>query len=254
MINHTESTVIVYKTKDYKLFKHLKGNRNLNLGKVKKIKKAILEGLDMLKYNPILVSETENDKLEIIDGQHRFEVCKELNSQVWYIVCTQRTLSEVALLNSNTENWKTADFINCFASAGNDNYKKLAHINATYKYSISQILPMLHTGEMKTNGGLGQSLKEQFKNGTLKINHYDATIAMCDELNTYAGAFKQFASGAFVEAITRVQNAKKIDYQKFKAKLIENAPLVPFCNKPLDYLNAFEIVYNKGNAKRMVIY
>ena len=54
-------------------FKHLEGNRDLNFNHVKRIKKAIEEGISL---PAIRVTDDENHY--VIDGQHRYEAYKQL--------------------------------------------------------------------------------------------------------------------------------------------------------------------------------
>lgn len=59
----------VFTTKDYSKFKHLEGNRNIVKPHLKRLKASMEKNY---LFSPILI----NEKHEIIDGQHRFEVCK----------------------------------------------------------------------------------------------------------------------------------------------------------------------------------
>lgn len=77
MLKHNTSTVSVFQTDQYKNFTMILGNRSINMHKVDKIIKEIQGGNDMLMYYPIQVHVVK-DKLEILDGQHRFFICKKL--------------------------------------------------------------------------------------------------------------------------------------------------------------------------------
>lgn len=79
-MNYNEAEYKVYTTSDYSIFAHLKENRDVKEQRVKKIRKSI----DSVGYirNPIIV----NEKMEIIDGQGRFEVLKEKGYPVEFII------------------------------------------------------------------------------------------------------------------------------------------------------------------------
>ena len=69
----------VKKTMDYSLVKKLEGHRDVRK------KNALVESIkemDLTMYSPIIVSED----FRIIDGQHRFEACKELNLPIYFLV------------------------------------------------------------------------------------------------------------------------------------------------------------------------
>lgn len=84
----------IQRTNNYYMFKRLEGNRFVDPKKVNKLKKSI----DEVGYisNPIIV----NEKMEVIDGQHRLEALKELGKPVEYIVQKNLDIKEVLFMNS----------------------------------------------------------------------------------------------------------------------------------------------------------
>jgi hypothetical protein len=83
----------IQKTKDYDIFKHVKFNREKNKRHIDSIKRIIQEE-NLLHMHPILV----NEKMEVVDGQHRLEAAKDLGLEVFYI---QGEISYKHILNSN---------------------------------------------------------------------------------------------------------------------------------------------------------
>ena len=68
-----------YKTKNYKQFKLVLTNRDINVKLLKKlIDSIILKG----QLTPIIV----NIKKEILDGQHRFFALKYLDKKISYLI------------------------------------------------------------------------------------------------------------------------------------------------------------------------
>ena len=110
-MEHTPATTMVFQTTDYNRFRMIKGNRGLDVNKIKKILGDIDRGTNLLKYVPVLVVEHEG-KLDIIDGQHRFSVSKKKKEPVYYIIAESLSLYDIARMNSNQEKWKPADFTN----------------------------------------------------------------------------------------------------------------------------------------------
>lgn len=68
----------IHKSYNYNDFSFINGNRNVVKSKVGKLIKSIKQ-LDLTMYNPILVTKTG----KIVDGQHRFEACKELGLPIY---------------------------------------------------------------------------------------------------------------------------------------------------------------------------
>lgn len=116
-INHIECSTKIYYTTNYGAFNFLKGNRDINEAKVSKIKEAIKAGIDVLRYAPIIV----NEQMEIIDGQHRYAVSRELKTNVYYVIHSSADLSIVPSINSNSTRWRTADFLNSYLDLKNPN-------------------------------------------------------------------------------------------------------------------------------------
>lgn len=80
-------------TSDYSIFKHVGFNREKNKNHIESLKKIITKE-NLLHLHPILV----NNKMEVVDGQHRLEAAKELGLEIFYI---QSDLSYDHILNSN---------------------------------------------------------------------------------------------------------------------------------------------------------
>lgn len=83
----------IQKTSDYSIFHSVAFNREKNKRHIESIKKIITKE-NLLHLHPILV----NEKMEIVDGQHRLEAAKELGLEVFYI---QDKISYDHILNSN---------------------------------------------------------------------------------------------------------------------------------------------------------
>ena len=83
----------IQQTTDYGIFKKVPFNRQKDKNHVKELQKIILKE-NLLHLHPILI----NEKMEIIDGQHRLEAAEALGLPIFYI---QGELSYDHILNSN---------------------------------------------------------------------------------------------------------------------------------------------------------
>lgn len=136
--NFQEGDYKVYQTKDYSVFVHLKENREVKEQRVKKIRKSI----DSVGYirNPIIV----NEKMEIIDGQGRFEVLKEKGYPIEFVIDEGIGVDECRAMNQDQTNWSVKDYVNSYCESGNKNYMNLKELADRHKefnimtiYSIS---------------------------------------------------------------------------------------------------------------------
>ena len=135
-MQHTEASVQIHFTNEYARFNMINGNRQLNERKINKIIKEIDNGNDMLRYYPIQVKENK-ERLDILDGQHRFWISKKLGRPVFYIlVQEEKSMPDIAKINSNVEKWKNDDYINCYVQHGIEDYTILRDFFEKYNVSL----------------------------------------------------------------------------------------------------------------------
>ena len=247
-MQHTESSIKIYYTKDYSLFNNINGNRPLNFPKMDRIISDIESGIDLLRYCPILVIE-RNNKLEIVDGQHRFHIAKEIGSKVWYIIAEELSLYDIARMNSNTEKWNAKDFINCYCELGNQDYHILKDFIQKYPLPVTTAISLLSEAKLRTTS---RSCKNDFEHGIFKVSH-----------NKYAEDLLQIASKftflkkytrPFLIAFEKVYLSKKIDIEELIEKANKNQDFLEHLETDKQYLSALENVFNKGKQHRIVIY
>lgn len=136
----------IYKTDDPSIFVTTNWNRAVDSIRLKKIKNSILK----VGYipSPIIV----NERMEIIDGQGRVEVAKELGLPIWYIIVPGIGRDECTSMNNSMTNWKTLDYIHSYASDGIPSYIWLEALCDKYVPSISyQVIVACITGLMGSN-------------------------------------------------------------------------------------------------------
>ncbi len=248
---HIESPVKIYVTKDYGLFASMAGNRTLNRSKINRIKKDIKGGLNVLKYCPVIVAE-KGRKLEIIDGQHRFAVAHELGSYVWYIVAQEMTILDIAKVNSNTEKWKPADYIHCYASQGNEDYKRLQAFKEEFGFNLSSSIQLLTRGIDISDGGVSVN-KEAFQAGTFKITK-EAEARDLAELVKQFAEFAGHNSSSFITAICKIIKAQMVPVLDVIEAYKANKEMLELQHGYKDYLTNLEVIVNKGKQKRRILY
>jgi hypothetical protein len=239
---------MVFQTTEYDRFRMILGNRQLNERKIKRIITEIEGGVDLLEYYPIQVSE-KNKVLEIIDGQHRFYICRKLKKPVFYIVLKKEVgLPDIAKVNSNVEKWKGADFINCFSQLDNENYIKLRDVMDKYPVPLTTAIGMLQAGRVNEGG----SANGNFENGVFVIKHYDFAMKVFEYCSQFK--FPRKFSRSFITAITRVMAANKITVEDLIERCNTNADDMIISNHWKEYLTNMENIFNKGKKNRIVIY
>lgn len=251
MLKHNTSTVAVYQTDQYKNFSMILGNRGINIKKVTKIIKEIEAGNDMLQYYPIQVKVLK-DKLEILDGQHRFFICKKLKKPVHYILVSEnKDMTDIARVNSNVERWQPRDFINCFIQRGNKNYNKLQAFLEKYKFGINLSIKLLETGNPGSEG-TNQILSEKFERGNFEVLKFNEATSFADDVKSFSD-FPFHTDRGFIIALYRIKIAEKITLKQLLDACKKNPDMLVRNGFFKEYIVNLEQVVNKGKQKRIVI-
>lgn len=251
-MEHTKSKVTVYQTDDYSLFKFLDGNRMLNKNKIEKIIREIKSGNDILDEVPILVNENKNH-LDIVDGQHRFEVAKQLKRHVHYTIKQAKmSLYNVAKVNSNTENWRGVDYINAYSKAGNDSYVKLGAFTRKYRISIGPALSILTFGLQMHDGTIAE-LYAKFEQGEFEIKKQKEGVQFAELCKCFSD-YKAWNKRQFMIAISKIIRGEKCDMDVLLKKFRNDPKQLSYHPDWKGIINNLEHIYNIGNSKRRTIF
>jgi hypothetical protein len=249
--NHQPSSVIVYSSTQYSRFMMINGNRSINVRKVNKIIKEIEGGNDMLQYYPIQVKE-RNERLEILDGQHRFYIDKKLKRPVYYILIEEdKSMPEIAMVNSNVEKWKSTDFLNCYIQQGNLNYKELEAFVKEYGLSIGLSLKLLYYGNPRVEG-TDDTLSKLFQQGGFEVKHAAAAYTFAEECKQF-NFFKNWSDRGFLIAIYRIKQAGLIPLEDVLATVKKRQEMLTPQKSYKEYIWNLEQIVNAGKQKRITL-
>ena len=242
-----ESNTKIHYTSDYGEFRFLRGNRDLNESKIYKIIKSVNGGLNFFKYCPILV----NEEMFIIDGQHRFYVCKKLKLPVFFVIVPNFSLRQVAEINNNTSKWKTRDFMNCYidANINKEHYEILQRISGEYKITFSTCINLLMYGKVG-GGGMG----EAFRNGEFKVTCEKFTLNLINKAKEFEKFEADWKSRNFLQAIEKLLSSDKYDQEAVLKKLEKHGLTISYQSSSKEYLTHIESLFNFKNSIRQAIY
>jgi hypothetical protein len=251
-MQHIQSTVEVFFTNDYSRFKMINGNRQLNEVKINRIIRDIEDGIDVLKYYPIQVSE-KNNRLEIVDGQHRFYICKKLKRPVYYILLKEdRRLTDIAKINSNTEKWATKDFINCYVQLGNKHYQQLQDFMDQYGFNASVSMRLLYFGDPGTELRT-VNISQIFHRGEFEVKFLQEAIDIAELCKSFE-SFPSWQSKHFIQAIYKISKAEKVNIIELATKFKNNPDMLTRQVNYKEYIFLLERLFNVGKHNRVVIY
>ncbi len=251
-MKHTESTVDVFYSNEYSLFKMINGNRQLNELKIKRIIHEIEAGNDMLKYYPIQVRENK-DRLDILDGQHRFWICKKLKRPVYYILVKEdKSMPDIAKVNSNVDKWKNTDYINCYVQQNNKHYQTLQEFIDTYGFNVGLSINLLSLGNPFGDSGLNTTGKTHFEHGLFEVKFKKEAIEIA-EISKLFSDFAFWRSRPFVFALFKIKRAAKISIDEVLAAYKKRPEMLTAQADYKNYIYNLEQLVNVGKQHRRVI-
>ncbi len=241
---HTEVNK-VYKTSNLSMFKNIDGNRVPNLQHVNRLADSI--SVYGMKCNPILV----NERMEIIDGQHRLMAAKEAESFVYYIIVAGYSLSEVHTLNANQKNWCAKDFMEGYANMGVEPYIKLSIF---FKKNIDYTLPvciMLCNNSTDYNEKKGKGIKNNFNDGNWVGKDFELAQELANKIRMIKPYFMYYNTRAFVAAIMVLFKNKNFDFNEFMHKVRLQPTALVICARSEQYKTLIEDIYNYRSRNKI---
>lgn len=236
----------ILQSSDYSVFTTINGNRNINRKKVEKLVEDVKSGFNLLPYCPILVMEVE-DKLAIIDGQHRFENSVECKEPVYYLIKNDISIQQIAKMNSRGQKWTINDFLNCYSRLGIQDYVTLGEISREFKISISTISGLLMKDNVKVK------CKEEFESGEFKANHVESTKELLTLTDELFGQYRFSKDRYLIGALQAIIKAGKCDLDVLRDKIKQNPMGMDKLGDLKNYIYNIERVYNYKNRDRQTI-
>lgn len=227
-------TIKIQTSKDYKAFRRIKGNREIKKAHVNKLRTAIEGDPQVIEYNPILV----NEKMEIIDGQHRFEAIKQLNLPVHYQTVQGLTLENVQALNSNTKSWTPNDYAYAYAELGNKHYRAYLEHRKAYGFNHDVTMNYCSVGYPITG--------ESFKHGKFRCANWEYVVKLSEQLIDIGKFVPHWNLRSTALAFLHVAQHPEYDHKRMMQKLEKLGKQMERFTQLADSIRAFEHIYNHG--------
>jgi len=234
MVKHSNQ---VHTTTDYFLFKPIEGNRNKNLLHINRLKKSMAE---TYLFTVIIV----NEKYEIIDGQHRFDVIQELKLPLNYIVCKGYGLNEVHILNQNSKTWTSDDYLDGYCKLGYKDYLKYKEFKELYGIGHYECMWLL-------NGSQLSNPTQVFFTGDFKIKNYNEACKIIEKIMLVEPYYQEWKRRSFILAMLQLFKNPNFELTEFLQKLKLQPTALSNCSTTNQYVSLIEEIYNYRRREKV---
>lgn len=232
-----KSDTVIYQTTDYSKFGLIKGNRDITDAHVRMLISSISKK-NLLRFNPILV----NERMEVIDGQHRLEAASILNEPIYYITALGARIEDVQALNAHQKQWTLKEYAESYAELGFKDYKILLRFMQEQDMPVSIAAWLLssktqggHMTKFRAGGYVADAVGEAYQVSE-KIRLFDKRITS-----------QVRRSKGFVRAIRTIMRSGNVDWKRMEHKLAITNNQIPSYQSMRDYLREIEDIYNYKN-------
>ena len=231
------TTMQVHTTNDYFLFKPIDGNRNKNLLHINRLKKSMA---DHYLFTILIV----NEKYEIIDCQHRFDVIQELGLPLNYVICKGYGLNEVHILNQNAKTWNADDYLEGYCNLGYKDYIQYREFKETYKIGHNECMSLLRN--IINKGDV-----DQFYKGEFKITDYNNAVNVIEKVLMLEAYYPGYKRRAFIFAIMSLLRNKNFNFDELVQKLKLQPTALVDCTNVENYRSLIEQIYNYRRREKV---
>lgn len=227
-------------TKDYSSFAFSIENRDVNLkkSKAKKLRKS-LKDHGWIPSFPMTVYKNGDNKLKILDGQHRFSIARELGIPVKYVEVDQEI--DIAQLNDTQDTWSLKDYLSKWLKVGKEEYNEIVdfmneHPSIGLSWSYCLLIGRQRKGTLLDNFKDGKfNPTNKSKKWAYKVGEsYERMVSISNSLR-HENSLK---------ALSMCFHVDDFEPKRLVDNFENHTYLIQPCSKVDDWLELFEEVYN----------
>jgi hypothetical protein len=195
--------------------------------------------LDSYLFTVIIV----NENYEIIDGQHRFDVIKELSLPLNYIICKGYGLTEVHILNQNSKTWNCDDYLTGYCNLGYDDYLKYATFKETYNLGHQETMALL--------SGVNKNDINIFFSGDFKVKSLKNAENIMEKVMMIEPYYIGFKRRSFIYTMMSLFKNENFEFTEFLQKLKLQPTALQDCTNVSNYKVLIEEIYNYRRREKV---
>lgn len=234
------NTILV--TNNYELFKKQTGNRELK--KIRALEKTLKcydnVNSDYPFFSPIIV----NEKMEVIDGQHRLNICMEYDFQIEYIIRPNLTINDTMLMNKINNTWSVNDIIESYVIRNVSIFPDLKKLAIKHDLDIKVLLAILDARYVDRNYLIDiGNIHPEHETGYLEIINTYAPLVK-DVLNIYKTRNVKSCNARMLKSLMLLFKTEGYDHNIFMKQLNKYSHMVKLSTVLKDNIEILEEVYN----------
>lgn len=245
----------VYTTTNYEMFGYIKGNRSVNSTNLNNIISSFKQRQVLESAIIVIIDENAKDGkyLFIIDGQHRFQACKELNLPVPYIIMELKgddALKIIELLNTASKEWDVTCFMGSKAQLNNPNYVLYKSLYDVYPFEHEIFFYVLNKFPNRKRIN-----HQNFKTGDLIFNKkdYDNLKNIFNILVLYLPAIEDKGKRYYLKSLIDLLFIKNLDKEHLDRIMINDKEVFPIFSHVKDCTEYLvKQKYNKGRRRNQI--
>lgn len=228
-----------FKTKNYSMFKKVRGNRDVDPLHVARIVKLIAQ---RDTKNPIIV----NKKMEVLDGQHTLEARKQLGLDVYYLISDSTDATDVAAMNTGNRNWGLKNHLDMHCDRGKSDYQIVRSKMVQFKTPIAETIALMMRRAQVTNEVTNDFRLGKFKIPAGGIAYFDKVAKELVQIAKSVDPDAKKIKRQLIRAYMIISKHKDWNFERLKAAMKSKGGKLSAVTSRDEYIEQIEKIYNGG--------